>query len=193
MPQRFIIGLDEAGRGPLAGPIVAAAVLSSGLKKEDEILSQVKDSKKLSSSQREILFPQIIKNFTWSVYLLDNVFIDRYGIQAANRLVIKEALDSLLALANLTDPKVVSDYVGGFRHCGIAFHQQGEDKFPVIAAASIVAKVYRDKLMLGVSEHYRNYSFAQHKGYGTEEHFEEIARFGLTPLHRRSFLRGFTK
>jgi ribonuclease HII len=189
MAKKFIIGLDEAGRGPLAGPIVAAAVLSRGLKKEQSILSSVKDSKKLLASQRETLFLQIIKNFVWSVQLLDNIFIDRYGIQAANRLVMAEALEELQSLHPAVKITIVSDYVAGFKHPGVTFHQHGEDKFPVIAAASIVAKVWRDKLMVAVSEHYSDYNFSQHKGYGTEEHFKMLKKFGLTPLHRRSFLR----
>lgn len=186
---KYIIGIDEAGRGPLAGPLVAAGVIFRGLKKEQTILALVKDSKQLSVQQREDLFLPIIKNFIWSVALLDNNFIDRYGIQAANILLVKEVADDLSEQAK-QPTRIVADYVGGAGRIlrQIDFYKQGEDKFKEIAAASIVAKVYRDKLMEELDKTYPDYNFSRHKGYGTKEHFDNLRKFGQSTVHRKSFL-----
>ena len=195
----IIIGIDEAGRGPLAGPIVAAGVISRGLKKEKDILALVDDSKKLTPKKREDLFGPIVKNFVWSVRLLDNNFIDKYGIQAANVLLFHEIAEELLAQTkkSVADhdrsgrAEIVADYVGGadklLRH--IDFHKQGESKFGEIAAASIIAKVYRDRMMLGYDKDIPNYDFWLHKGYGTLQHFANIKKYGPSPIHRKSFLK----
>jgi len=192
MIKKIIIGIDEAGRGPLAGPIVAAAVLNNFSPRDEEILSQVKDSKKLTSKRREALFLPIIKNMTWSVRILDNNFIDKYGIQAANVLLFHELGQDLSKLSQ-GKVKILADYVGGaedkLKH--IDFHKQGEDKFSEIAAASIIAKVYRDRLMMALDKTFPHYDFWLHKGYGTKRHFENIDRYGLSPIHRRSFLKKY--
>lgn len=189
---KYIIGIDEAGRGPLAGPIVAAAVLSTNSSKERKILSLVDDSKKLSSKKREDLFLMIIKNITWSVRALDNTFIDKYGIQAANILLFHELSQDLIKQSP-GESKILADYVGGadkiLRH--INFYKQGESQYQEIAAASIIAKVYRDRLMMSLDKTFPYYDFCLHKGYGTKKHYENLDRFGLSPIHRRSFLKNY--
>ena len=192
MKKTFLIGLDEAGRGSVAGPIVAAAVLCKGLNSEKRILSQVKDSKLLSAKQREELFDLITNNFTWAVHLFNNRYIDRYGIQAANVRVIERAFKKIEDNNTLA----LSDYVGGaHRYLNkktiINFYKRGESKFAEIAAASIIAKVYRDRLMNKFCQKYPQYYFSQHKGYGTKQHLEIIKSIGTCPIHRQSFLNRY--
>jgi ribonuclease HII len=186
----YVIGIDEAGRGPLAGPIVAAAVLFRGLKKEQHVLANVRDSKTLTNKQRENLFIPIIKNMAWSVAVLDNEFIDKYGIQSSNVLVFHEVLEDL---KNMIDKpvKVYADYVGGAEHCmqHINFYKHGESRHKEIAAASIIAKVFRDHLMMDYDHSFPHYDFWLHKGYGTRRHFDSLTKFGPCPIHRRSFLK----
>lgn len=191
---KIIIGIDEAGRGPLAGPIVAAGIISRGLKREKPILDLVKDSKKLTPKRREDLFLPIIKNFIWSVYVLDNDFIDRYGIQAANTLIFHEVAEDLQK--QIKKPaQVVADYLaGGDRSLRqVKFYKQGESKFKEIAAASVIAKVYRDRLMLALDKDIPHYDFWLHKGYGTKKHFANLDINGPSPIHRRSFLKKFDR
>lgn len=192
--SNFIIGVDEAGRGPVAGPIVAAAVLYRGQKRETEILQQVDDSKKLSALSRETLFMMIIKNFIWSVQMLDNKFIDKYGIQKANFLVMWDALEEIKHKVK-RPVQVVADYIGGAdrltQQADINFYKNGESRFKEIAAASIVAKVFRDHLMMELDHDFPHYEFWLHKGYGTKRHYGHLDKFGLCPVHRRSFLSNY--
>lgn len=193
MNNNCIIGIDEAGRGPLAGPIVAAAIFSTGSPKDKALLAQVDDSKKLSAENREGLYNVLINNFSYSVQVLDNNFIDRYGIQVANVFAIYDAMESLLAKTKNKPHRILADYVGGhdryFAKAEMDFFKQGESKYKEIAAASIIAKVYRDKLMEDVHRLYPEYNFVQHKGYGTQEHREAIKKIGPSKIHRTTFLK----
>ncbi len=197
MNKQTIIGLDEAGRGALAGPIVAAAVLSQGFDHEQEILSQVKDSKKLSPKKREQLFELIDHNFIWSVDVIDNSAIDALGIQPINCLVIEQALDKILERTAVENLIISCDYIGAHRKYiqrkNISFYKNGESLWPQIAAASIMAKVYRDNLMRVLSEEFPGYDFDVHKGYGTKIHLAKIRDLGLSAIHRRSFLSKYIK
>jgi len=189
---RYIIGIDEAGRGPLAGPIVAAAILSTGCQKQNNILSGVRDSKKLTSQEREHFFDLLTNNFIYAIESLDNNFIDRYGIQAANILLVGELLDKLKKYK--TSGVIIKvDYIGGagqyFREEKIGFYKHGDDIFKEISAASIIAKVYRDRLMGDYDKKYPQYGFSKHKGYGTKFHLANIKKYGSCPLHRTSFLK----
>jgi|GEM_PF-5065825 len=190
----YTIGIDEAGRGPLAGPIVAAAVLFEGKTKQKDILTQAEDSKKLSNLQRESLFKLISENFLWSVQMLDSQFIDKYGIQKANFLVVWDALEEIKNKLNKPF-EVMIDYIGGastyINQPNINFYKNGEAKFKEIAAASIIAKVFRDRLMLEMDKEFPQYRFCLHKGYGTKLHYSQLDKFGLCPIHRRSFLRNY--
>ncbi len=174
-----IAGVDEAGRGPLAGPIVAAAVVL------DHPVPGLDDSKRLSAEQREILFNRLHEEtHSIGVRIIDAEIIDRHGIQSANYAAMAGAAAQL-------DPPADFLLVDGFVIQGCALPQKrivkGDRRSQSIAAASIVAKVTRDRIMLELDEHYPGYGFARHKGYGTEEHLQAVARLGPCPAHRKSF------
>lgn len=187
LSYNLVAGVDEAGRGPLAGPVVAAAVaIDSDFKINDDDLKLVTDSKKLSAKKREKLFSLIKKKATAvEIGIADNNTIDKINILQASFLAMRRALNKLkvkpdyvLVDGNLTIPKLTipqSAIVGG------------DAKVWAIAAASIVAKVSRDWLITELDKKYPQYGFAQHKGYGTKLHRENIARFGPCPIHRLSF------
>ena len=193
--KKFIIGIDEAGRGAVAGPIVAAAILSRGLDFELEILSQVKDSKQLSPKKREQLFSSLKDNFIWAVSVINNQQIDKRGIQTANCLVAERALKKVSRQLKKSPSQIVADYIGGahkyIKDSQIEFYKKGESKFVEIAAASILAKVYRDRLMSRLHKQYKEYNFGQHKGYGTKQHLQIICQKGVCTIHRQSFLQKY--
>ena len=178
---RTVAGIDEAGRGPLAGPVVAAAVVfPSGT-----IIKGVEDSKKLSEKRREQLFPLIKEqSLSVGVGIVSHEVIDRVNILQATILAMHKAIDDL----SLKPEFVIVDG-NSFRHDLIPFQNivDGDEKSFTIAAASIIAKVTRDRLMREYHEQYPLYGFALHKGYGTKQHLEAIKRYGLCDIHRRSF------
>lgn len=196
--SQLIIASDEVGRGALAGPIVAAAIIARGFYKEKQILAKVKDSKLLTARRRQELFLLITRHFDWSIQMLSNKYIDRHGIQSANVRVMEKAILKLGPENRNKAIKIIADYVGGaWRYQSndlkINFFKHGDSIYPEIAAASIVAKVYRDKLMGQWDKKYPDYDFGRHKGYGTRGHLDKIKLFGFCPLHRRSFLRGLDR
>ncbi|MCB9803062.1 ribonuclease HII [Candidatus Nomurabacteria bacterium] len=195
--ENYLIGVDEVGRGCVAGPIVAAACLSRGLENEDEVLKLVKDSKKLTAKKREELFELLKNNFIWAYAEIDGQEIDKIGIQPANCLVVERAVEKLILQLENFEGKILADHIGGaqnyVKNKKIEFHIKGESKFSIIAAASILAKVYRDNLLMNLGEKYSKYNFSQHKGYGTKEHLELIAKHGVSDLHRISFLKKYLK
>jgi ribonuclease HII len=176
-----IAGVDEAGRGPLAGPVVAAAVVfPSGTH-----IKGVEDSKKLSEKRREELFPLIKEQaMAVGVGIVGHDIIDRINILQATILAMHKAIDELTI-----KPEFVITDGNSFRHEDLPYENiiDGDEKSFTIAAASIVAKVTRDRLMREYDTRYPQYGFAQHKGYGTKRHLEAIRRFGLCDIHRRSF------
>jgi ribonuclease HII len=178
---RVIAGLDEAGRGPLAGPVVAAAVVLP----ERGKLKGVNDSKKLSAGQREEMFSLLgEKALAMGVGIVDVQEIDRINILQASLKAME------LAVEKLPQPP---DFllIDGIHSLHLPLPQQtipkGDQRCLAIAAASIVAKVTRDRLMAAYHEQYPQYNFARHKGYGTKEHLQAIQKYGCCPLHRRSF------
>jgi len=181
-------GVDEVGRGPLAGPIVAAAVVLDlyDLKDENLILG-IKDSKKLSAKKREEL-DKLIKEraVSYAIGIADNNEIDEKGIAWCNNEVFKRAIKGLKVRPDL----VISD---GFPVSGIEcenkYYYKGDNLSISIAAASIIAKVFRDEIMQDYHKKYPNYNFEANVGYGTEEHVRAIKMFGITPIHRMSFLK----
>ncbi|MBI2886931.1 MAG: ribonuclease HII [Chloroflexi bacterium] len=182
---RRIAGVDEVGRGPLAGPVVAAAVLLFPLPLEGAWISQVRDSKLLSATQRERLSPLILEHArAVAVAVVSPLEIDRMGIGAAVRTAMARALGQL---------PLKADYVlvDGRERLKTAVRQQsvvkGDRMVASIAAASIVAKVHRDRLMAELEEQYPGWGFARHKGYGTPQHLEALRNLGPSPAHRRSF------
>ena len=180
---KIVCGVDEAGRGPLAGPVYAAAViLPTGLQ-----IPGLNDSKKLSEKKREELFDIITqKAISYSIGIATEREIDEINILNATFLAMKRAVDGL---------EICPDYaiIDGNRepHTGI-FEEtvvKGDGKVMSVAAASILAKVSRDRFMLEMAEKYPQYQFEKHKGYGTKLHYEMISQYGVSPIHRRSFLK----
>ena len=182
-----IVGVDEAGRGPLAGPVVAAAVAFTipdlkGVK--GDILEQLNDSKAVSEVVREELYEAIVPAFDWGIGIADVGRIDRCNILNATMWAMRQAVAGLQQLP-------ASALIDGNRDPGLSCRTRtvvkGDARCLSIAAASIVAKVTRDRIMRDIAERYPAYGFAKHKGYGTKEHLEAIQRWGVTPHHRRSF------
>jgi ribonuclease HII len=182
---RYIAGIDEVGRGPLAGPVVAAAVI---LPDDFDILG-VDDSKKLSEKRREELYTLITEYaISYSIGIIDNATIDEINILEATKLAMKQAVEKLE-----TKPEYI--LIDALTLKGIDVPQRGiikGDSLSVsIAAASIIAKVTRDRMMGEYHRLYPQYAFDQNKGYGTKTHYEGIGSHGLCVLHRRSFLKGY--
>jgi ribonuclease HII len=184
---KLVAGIDEAGRGPLAGPVVAACVvLDKNFKVDPEKMDLIKDSKKLTAKKREELFKVIEEQFLEiGIGICDNKTIDKINILQATFLAMKKALGGL---------KQKPDFVlvdGGFKIPNYSVEQEsvirGDELFFSIAAASIIAKVTRDRLMEKFHEQYPQYSFNKHKGYGTKLHLESLKKYGPCPIHRFSF------
>ena len=181
-----IAGIDEAGRGPLAGPVVCACVVMP-LERE-KMIEQVNDSKQLSSKKREKLYDEIVKvALDYAIIEIDEKTIDEINILNATKLGMKRALESLKIKPDIVlidAVKIDSD----IRQENII---KGDTLSYNIAAASILAKVYRDRLMIKLSEKYPQYNFAKHKGYGTREHINALKIYGKCPIHRESFIKNF--
>lgn len=178
-----IIGVDEAGRGPLCGPVVAAAVCLDGT----EPISGINDSKKLNEQTREALYEQIVSSSkAWAVGIASPQEIDSINILRATFYAMKRAIDQLEV------PWKCALVDGNQLIAGIPPAQQktvvkGDGLSASIAAASIVAKVTRDRIMLAAHEQFPQYNFDRHKGYGTADHIARIREHGLCPIHRKSF------
>jgi len=177
-----IAGVDEAGRGPLAGPVVAAAVVIA----PDRRVRGVADSKVLPPGRREELFALIHERaVAVGVGIVDHLTIDRINILEATRLAMDQALAGLALVPEL----IITDFVS-LRDCPCPQRNlvDGDARCASVAAASIVAKVTRDRLMRELDAEFPAYGFAKHKGYATAEHIAAIDRHGLCPQHRRSFV-----
>lgn len=181
----YICGIDEAGRGPLCGPVVAAAVI---LKKGDKI-EGVNDSKKLSEKKREEIF-EIIKEraVAYSVGIVDEKTIDEINILEATRLAMKKAVEGLNIKPEYALVDAEKKVPINVPYTPII---KGDALSESIAAASIIAKVTRDRMVIEMDKKYPEYSFAKNKGYGTKEHTEAIKKYGLCDVHRRSFCKKF--
>ena len=180
---KYICGVDEAGRGPLAGPVFAAAVILP----EGYEIDGVNDSKKLSEKKREKLFDEIIEHaLAYSIKSCDNFTIDDINILAATMQTMKNAVDSLTI-----KPDIV--FVDGNRlpelDVPAEYVIHGDAVSASIAAASILAKVSRDRFMYEMDKKYPEYDFAKHKGYGTKLHYEKLREFGPCEIHRLTFLK----
>ena len=192
----YIIGCDEVGRGSLAGPVVAAAViLPVESYKVHKVIKfkEIRDSKLLSAEKREELSEFIKKHSLWSIGVVSQSLIDKINIHNASLLAMKKAIDGLLCHPALDAGSSFIAIDGKFPIPNINHQQEaiidGDNKVLSIAAASIIAKVYRDNLMRNLHQDYPVYNFAQHKGYGTEYHRAMISSYGLSPIHRLSFCR----
>ena len=179
----LICGVHEAGRGPLAGPVYAAAVILP----RDAVIEGLNDSKKLAEKKREALFDVITERaLTYGVASASVEEIEKLNILNATFLAMNRAIDKL-------DPIPELALIDGNRSTGIAMPSRcivkGDSRCADIAAASILAKVSRDRYMLNLAEKYPQYHFEQHKGYGTKLHYEALREYGPSPEHRPSFLR----
>lgn len=179
--MKLIAGVDEVGRGPLAGPVLAAAVIFP----KPPRIRGLKDSKLLNAQKRLDLFEIIkAKASCWAVGIASVKEIDTLNIYHANLLAMKRAVNNLL----LVPDEILVD---GNRCPDVSMPAQaivgGDNSIPLISAASVVAKVTRDYLMGFFDIKYPQYGFGQHKGYGTKQHLQALKKFGVTPLHRKSF------
>jgi len=180
---KFIAGIDEAGRGPLAGPVVAAAVILD----PKIVIPGINDSKKLSEAKREYLYDEINnKAISVGIGIVDEKTIDEINIKQATYMAMEMAISNL---------KVKPDFllIDAEKLINVPIHQisiiKGDSLSVSIAAASIIAKVTRDRILDEYDKKYPEYGFGKHKGYGTKQHIESIRNFGLLPIHRRSFTK----
>ncbi len=180
---KYIAGVDEAGRGPLCGPVVVASIIL----KDDIKIEGINDSKKLSEKKRELIFGKLIKEaVSYNIQIIDVEEIEKLNILGATKLGMKKAVENL---------EVKPDYVlvDGNQKIDIQTKFEtvvsGDAKSLSIAAASILAKVTRDRLLLQMDEKYPEYGFKKHKGYGTKAHVEAILKYGITSIHRPSFCK----
>ena len=182
---KIICGVDEAGRGPLAGPVYAAAVILP----PGHIVEGVNDSKKISEKKRELLFEKIVDEcLCYNIGVATEQEIDEINILQATFLAMRRAVEGLEIMPDIA-------LIDGNRKPGLNIAEQeiikGDAKSASIAAASIIAKVSRDRYMLEMAEKYPEYQFEKHKGYGTKLHYEMLEKYGISPIHRKTFLKKF--
>jgi len=180
---KVVCGIDEAGRGPLAGPVFAAAVVLP----ENYSHPVLNDSKKLSEKKRDAVYDDIIKDAVcYSVGIASEEEIDEINILNATFLAMKRAVDGLNIKPDFA-------YIDGNQYPKTGVKEEtivkGDGKCISVAAASIIAKVSRDRFMLEIDKQYPEYQFSKHKGYGTKLHYEMIEKYGISKVHRRSFLK----
>ena len=191
---KIIIGIDEAGRGPLAGPVVAcAAVLKNH---ESAIMNHknfdlVRDSKTLSGKQREKIYAFICENFHIGVGICNHETIDRINILEASFLAMKKAVSDLGTKIKIRDARHILILDGNKKIPNLSQEQRaivnGDRVVKSISAASIIAKVTRDKIMMQMHDKYPQYQFDRHKGYGTKLHMDGLRKYGPCDIHRKSF------
>ena len=180
---KYVAGVDEAGRGPLAGPVVAAAVILP----EEFSSNQLNDSKKLSSSKREKIYNELMNvdsKVISAFAVIDEVVIDKINILRATHMAMAQASSNLSIEPSfvIIDGMPIKDFP--FNNESII---KGDSKSLSIAAASVIAKVERDRIMLNYSKEYPEYKFEKHKGYGTKLHLDALKEFGPCKIHRKSF------
>ena len=181
-----ICGIDEAGRGPLAGPVVVAGVIMP----KESMIEGVNDSKKVSEKKRELLYDKIIEEaISYSVAIIGQDVIDDINILNATKRGVTEVVEGLNERPDL----IIIDALEHIDTKGVPYNSiiKGDAKCYSIAAASILAKVTRDRIMREWDNIYPQYGFINHKGYGTAKHISAIKEYGLCPIHRKSFTKNF--
>ncbi len=168
-------GIDEAGRGPLCGPLVVAGVILNNK------IDGLNDSKKLSAKNRDILYDKIVLNSNYFISFSSNYEIDKYGLSCCMSKSIKEIIKNIKADLYLIDGNTT------FKVPNISNEIKADQKYHEVMCSSILAKVSRDRHMISQHKLYPNYGFDKNKGYGTKTHYEAIKKYGLTPIHRKSF------
>lgn len=191
---QYVVGLDEVGRGAFAGPIVAGAVVfPKNIIKNKNLLSEINDSKLLTPLKRERLSKEIKKSaFIYAIAKINVQTINKLGIGKANQMAFRKVLKNMQKKIKNEKPFVLVDgfHIRYLKGVGLRNQKaiiKGDRKCVSIAAASIIAKVYRDRLMRKLHKTYPNYFFVRNKGYGTKEHQEALKKYGFCVFHRRSF------
>jgi ribonuclease HII len=191
--QKFLVGVDEAGRGPLAGPVSVGMVMAPVDFDIKLAFEGVADSKKLTPEKREEIYEKLLErtkagDLQFVVRFTSHLYIDKYGIVKAVKRAIGSGVEFLAP-----DPAHTRFVLDGLLHAPPAFEQEtiirGDATEPIISLASIAAKVERDRLMLALAQKFPDYGFDKHKGYGTKSHYAAIAQFGLCDIHRRTYCR----
>ncbi len=183
---KYIAGIDEAGRGPLAGPVVVGIAIM----KPESFIEGINDSKKISEKKREMLYDKITEEAVdWAVGIIDQNEIDKINILNATKKALHMAIDNL----KVKPDRILVDALEHIDTCGIPYTSiiKGDAKIYSISAASIIAKVTRDRIMQEYDEIYPQYGFTNHKGYGTAKHIQAIKQYGPCPLHRKTFIKNF--
>ncbi len=182
--KQLIAGIDEAGRGPLAGPVVVASVIMP----LDNIIDGINDSKKVAEKKRELLYQKIIDTaLAYDIEVIDEKTIDEINILNATKMGMQNCIKNLKIKPDL----VLIDAVEIKSDVETLSIIKGDAKSYSIAAASILAKVYRDNLTREYDKEFPMYGFAKHKGYGTKMHIDAIKQYGICKIHRRSFVKNF--
>lgn len=180
----YVAGIDEAGRGPLAGPVVVACVIMP----KDSMIEGINDSKKISEKKRETLYEKILEEaVSYGVGIINQEEIDEINILQATKKALTEAVKSM----KIKPQVILVDALTGIDTIGIPYKSiiKGDAKSYSIGAASIIAKVTRDRIMREWDKVYPQYGFAGHKGYGTAKHMQAIREYGICPLHRKTFVK----
>ncbi len=183
---KYIAGIDEAGRGPLAGPVVVASVILP----QDSMIEGINDSKKVSEAKREKLYDLIINEaISYGIGIIYQDEIDEINILQATKKGLTEAIKQMEVKPNI----IMVDALSGIDTLGIPYKSiiKGDAKCYSISAASILAKVTRDRIMREWDKIYPEYGFGSHKGYGTAKHITAIREFGPCPIHRKTFIKKF--
>ncbi len=179
--RQRVAGVDEAGRGPLAGPVVAAAVVLPC----HDVIPGLRDSKQLTASQRERVYRHILREaISYGLGMVSHAYIDRHNILKATQEAMRQAVQQLESLPDLVLVDGTTTFPSSVRQRTLV---RGDACCASIAAASVVAKVTRDRLMMAYAKRYSVYGFAAHKGYPTREHYRRLRAYGPCPIHRRSF------
>ena len=192
----LIAGIDEAGRGPLAGPVVCACVVMP--LDEDNYIDGINDSKKITAKKREELFEKIkYTALAYSIVEINEKIIDEINILNATKLGMQKAIEEVIKKLKERNLNLNCVLIDAVKLENLQVKQQniikGDAKSYSIASASILAKVYRDNLMLEYARKYPEYGFEKHKGYGTKFHIESLKKFGKCEIHRDSFIKNFIK
>lgn len=185
--HRYVVGIDEVGRGPLAGPVCAGAVV---IDMKTDIDPTIRDSKKMSLKQRELAFDYILSNsLACGICMIDSKKIDDLGIQTAVRLAMEGALREVEKMLGRRADYLIIDgnNVESIEGYSLEKIKKGDTKHYSISSASVIAKVTRDRYMREISKKFPKYGFEKHVGYGTKQHMEAIKKYGICPIHRRSF------
>ena len=183
---KTICGIDEAGRGPLAGPVVVASVIMT----EESFIEGINDSKKISEKKREKLYDQIIEEaISYGISIIGQEEIDEINVLNATKRGLTDSLKELKVKPDL----IIVDALAHIDTLGIPYESiiKGDAKCYSISAASILAKVTRDRIMREWATIYPQYGFEQHKGYGTAKHISAIKEYGACPIHRKTFIKNF--